>query len=114
MAMVKNLGLSTNELEKGMQTNAVGTILKSWMQLKMPEIAAKGGTSQIDAVATLFGAEHWDTFSKLLKTGESLKNNYSLQTVKTPKGQWIVNSWHVWKQIKHKWRFLKQSIRSWN
>ena len=80
----------------------------------MPEIAAKGGTSQIDAVATLFGAEHWDTFSKLLKTGESLKNNYSLQTVKTPKGQWIVNSWHVWKQIKHKWRFLKQSIRSWN
>ena len=47
--------------------------LKSWMQLKMPEIAAKGGTSQIDAVATLFGAEHWDTFSKLLKTGESLK-----------------------------------------
>ena len=28
MAMVKNLGLSTNELEKGMQTNAVGTIFK--------------------------------------------------------------------------------------
>lgn len=87
MAMVKNLGLSTNELEKGMQTNAVGTIFKVMDAIKkMPEIAAKGGTSQIDAVATLFGAEHWDTFSKLLKNRGELEKQLQLANSKDSKG----------------------------
>lgn len=87
MTMVKNLGLSTNELEKGMQTNAVGTIFKVMDAIKkMPEIAAKGGTSQIDAVATLFGAEHWDTFSKLLKNRGELEKQLQLANSKDSKG----------------------------
>lgn len=72
--MVAEIGMTTNEIEKGMQTNAVATIFKVMDQInKLPQIAKEGGTSQIDAVSTLFGMEHWDTFSKLLKNRTELE-----------------------------------------
>ena len=85
--MVKDLGMSTAELEKGMQTDAVGTIFKLMDQInKLPEIAKEGGTSQIDAVATLFGKEHWDTFSKLLKNRGELEKQIQLANSAGAKG----------------------------
>lgn len=73
-AMVDELGLTTNQIEKWMQTDAVGGIYRIMDEInKLPEIAKEGGTSQIDAVSTLFGMEHWDTFSKLLKNRSELE-----------------------------------------
>ena len=67
-AMVDDLGLSTAELERMMQTDAVAGINTVMDAIqKLPVIAKQGEISQIDAVATLFGAEHWDTFSKLIQ-----------------------------------------------
>lgn len=85
--MVKELGMSTAELEKGMQTDATGTIFKLMDKInKMPEIAKEGGTSQIDAVATLFGKEHWDTFSKLLKNRAELEKQIQYANSSDAKG----------------------------
>ena len=79
IAMVEEIGMTTNQLEKGMQTDAVGTIFKVMDQInKLPKIAKEGGTSQIDAVATLLGAEHWDTFSKLMNNRNELEKQLRL------------------------------------
>lgn len=77
--MVEEIGMTTNQLEKGMQTDAVGTIFKVMDQInQLPKIAKEGGTSQIDAVATLLGAEHWDTFSKLMNNRNELEKQLRL------------------------------------
>lgn len=83
-AMVKEIGLSTGDLGRGMQTDAVGTIYKVMDAIrKLPKVAKDGQTSQIDAVATLFGAEHWDTFSKLLEGRDELNRQLALSTGNT-------------------------------
>ena len=77
--MVKELNMSTGELGRGMQTNAIGTIFKVMDEIKkLPKLAADGKTSQVDAVATLFGAEHWDTFSKLLENRGEMERQIAL------------------------------------
>lgn len=82
--MVKKIGLSTGELGRGMQTDAVGTIYKVMDAIrKLPKVAKDGQTSQIDAVATMFGAEHWDTFSKLLEGRDELNRQLALSTGNT-------------------------------
>ena len=79
--MVKELGLTTGQLGRGMQTDAIGTIFKVMDKIKeLPKIAKDGQTSQIDAVATLFGAEHWDTFSKLMENRAELEKQLRLST----------------------------------
>lgn len=79
--MVSKLGLTTGQLGRGMQTDAVGTIYKVMDAIrKLPQIAKDGQTSQIDAVATLFGAEHWDTFSKLLEGRDELNRQLAMST----------------------------------
>lgn len=79
--MVKELGLTTGQLGRGMQTDAIGTIFKVMDKIKeLPKIAQDGQTSQIDAVATLFGAEHWDTFSKLMENRAELEKQLRLST----------------------------------
>lgn len=85
--MVKELNMSTGELGRGMQTNAIGTIFKVMDEIKkLPKLAADGKTSQIDAVATLFGAEHWDTFSKLLDNRAELEKQIALANSTAAKG----------------------------
>ena len=85
--MVKELGMSTGELGRGMQTNAIGTIFKVMDEIKkLPKLATDGKTSQIDAVATLFGAEHWDTFSKLLENRGELEKQIALANSTAAKG----------------------------
>lgn len=95
--MVDELGLKTHELENMMQKDAVGAIYsvmdaikklpkesvleKIWVPpkgKKPGEWIEQAGTSQIDAVATLFGAEHWDTFSKLLENRTELEKQIRL------------------------------------
>lgn len=79
--MVKQLGMTTGQLGRGMQSDAIGTIFKVMEAIrKMPKVAKDGQTSQIDAVATLFGAEHWDTFSKLLENRAELEKQIRLST----------------------------------
>lgn len=79
--MVEELGLTTGQLGRGMQTDAIGTIFKVMDKIKeLPKIAKDGQTSQIDAVATLFGAEHWDTFSKLMENRAELEKQLRLST----------------------------------
>lgn len=111
-AMVKEIGLSTVELEKGMQTNATDTIFKVmdairklpkeasmeklWVppkmskdgkkQLKAGYYAETPATTQIDAVSTLFGAEHWDTFSKLLENRGELEKQLKMANSNTAQG----------------------------
>ena len=110
--MVTEIGLSTVELEKGMQTNATDTIFKVmdairklpkeasmekiWVPPKMSKDGKKqlkGGyyaetpaTTQIDAVSTLFGAEHWDTFSKLLENRGELQKQITMANSKDAQG----------------------------
>lgn len=85
--MVKELGMSTAELEKGMQTNTMGTIYQVMEKIReLPKIAKEGETSQIDAVATLFGAEHWDSFSKLLENRAELERQVALANSSAAKG----------------------------
>lgn len=77
--MLDELGLTAAELEYGMQTDAHATIMKLNEHIrKLPIKDIKGATSQIDAVATLFGAEHWDTYSKLLNGEEELQRQIKL------------------------------------
>lgn len=79
--MVEELGLTTGQLGRGMQTDAIGTIFEVMDKIKkLPKIAKDGQTSQIDAVATLFGAEHWDTFSKLMENRAELEKQLRLST----------------------------------
>jgi len=111
-AMVKEIGLSTVELEKGMQTNATDTIFKVmdaikklpkeasmeklWVppkmskdgkkQLKAGYYAETPATTQIDAVSTLFGAEHWDTFSKLLENRGELEKQIGMANSQNAEG----------------------------
>lgn len=85
--MVEKLGMTTGELGRGMQTDAVGTIFKVMEKIrKLPKMAKDGQTSQIDAVATLFGAEHWDTFSKLLENRAELEKQLRLSNSKGASG----------------------------
>lgn len=78
-AMLADIGMTTNQIEAGMQTDAIGTIYAVMDRInKLPEIAKEGGVSQIDAVAELLGAEHWDTFSKLLKNRAELEKQIAL------------------------------------
>lgn len=80
-AMVEELGLTTGQLGRGMQTDAIGTIFEVMDKIKqLPKVAKDGQTSQIDAVATLFGAEHWDTFSKLMENRAELEKQLRLST----------------------------------
>ena len=104
-AMVDELGLKTHELENMMQKDAVGAIYsvmdaikklpkesvleKIWVPpkgKKPGEWIEQAGTSQIDAVATLFGAEHWDTFSKLLENRAELEKQIRLSTSEEASG----------------------------
>lgn len=111
-AMVKEIGLSTVELEKGMQTNATDTIFKlmdairklpkeasmerKWVPPKMSKNGNKQlqpghwsetpATTQIDAVSTLFGMEHWDTFSKLLENRGELEKQIDMANSKNAQG----------------------------
>ncbi|MCL9676981.1 phage tail tape measure protein [Acinetobacter sp. ACZLY 512] len=111
-AMVKEIGLSTVELEKGMQTNATDTIFKvmdairklpkeasmerKWVPPKMSKNGKKQlqpghwsetpATTQIDAVSTLFGMEHWDTFSKLLENRGELEKQIGMANSKNAQG----------------------------
>ena len=79
--MVEELGLTTGQLGRGMQTDAIGTIFEVMDKIKqLPKVAKDGQTSQIDAVATLFGAEHWDTFSKLMENRAELEKQLRLST----------------------------------
>lgn len=85
--MVTTLGLSTNALENGMQTDALNTIFKVMEAVrKLPKVAKEGGTSQIDAVAELFGKEHWDTFSKLLENRAELERQIGLANSQQAQG----------------------------
>lgn len=85
--MVKNLGMTTNQLESGMQTNSIDTIFKVMEAVrKMPKVAKEGGTSQIDAIAELFGQEHWDSFSKLLDNRAELERQISLANSQQAQG----------------------------
>lgn len=85
--MVTTLGLSTNQLEAGMQTDALGTIFKVMEAVrKLPKIAKAGGTSQIDAVAELFGKEHWDSFSKLLENRAEFERQIGLANSQQAQG----------------------------
>ena len=85
--MVTTLGLSTNQLEAGMQTNALDTIFKVMEAVrKLPKIAKAGGTSQIDAVAELFGKEHWDSFSKLLENRAEFERQIGLANSQQAQG----------------------------
>lgn len=80
-AMVEELGLTTGQLGRGMQTDAIGTIFEVMDKIKkLPKIAKDGQTSQIDAVTTLFGAEHWDTVSKLMENRAELEKQLRLST----------------------------------
>lgn len=85
--MVKNLGMTTNQLESGMQTNSIDTIFKVMEAVrKLPKIAKEGGTSQIDAIAELFGQEHWDSFSKLLDNRAELERQIGLANSQQAQG----------------------------
>lgn len=85
--MLKDLGMTSNQLESGMQTDAINTIFKIMEAVrKLPKIAKEGGTSQIDAVATLFGKEHWDTFSKLLENRAELERQIGLANSQQAQG----------------------------
>lgn len=85
--MVKTLGFTTNQLETGMQTNTLDTIFKVMEAVReLPKVAKEGGTSQIDAVAELFGAEHWDSFSKLLENRAELERQISLANSQQAQG----------------------------
>ena len=80
-AMVKEIGLSTTQLENMMQKDAVGAINTVMDAIsKLPKDITEGQTSQIDAVSTLFGQEHWDTFSKLLQNREELNKQMDMAT----------------------------------
>ncbi|UYF76587.1 phage tail tape measure protein [Acinetobacter ursingii] len=111
-AMVEEIGLTTVELEKGMQTNATETIFKVmdaikklpkeasmeklWVppkmskdgkkQLKAGYYAETPATTQIDAVSTLFGAEHWDTFSKLLENRSEFEKQIGMANSNNAQG----------------------------
>lgn len=85
--MVKTLGFTTNQLETGMQTNTLDTIFKVMEAVrKLPKVAKEGGTSQIDAVAELFGKEHWDSFSKLLDNRAELERQIALANSQQAQG----------------------------
>lgn len=104
-AMIEEIGLATNEIENLMQKDAVGGIFKimdainklpTESAMVMKDIKNKAGkvigkeltpeTTQIDAVSTLFGMEHWDTFSKLLKNRAELEKQLQWASEGAAKG----------------------------
>lgn len=65
-AAVQEIGLSTAEIQKGMQTDSIGTLLKV-----MDEIGKLDPEKQLGVMVELVGLEHADTMAKLANnTGE--------------------------------------------
>ncbi|WP_151684803.1 phage tail tape measure protein [Acinetobacter seifertii] len=110
-SMLNELGLEAHNVGNMMQKDAVGGILavmdaiaklpetstmeKFWVPPKTSKngkvikpgyFAEQPKTTQIDAVATLLGAEHWDTFSKLLKNRGELEKQLQLANSSSAKG----------------------------
>lgn len=104
-AMLKEIGIEAHEMGNMMQKDAVGGIyavmdairkLPTESKKVMKDVYNKHGkvvgqeltpsTTQIDAVATLFGMEHWDTFSKLLENRAELEKQIRLSTGKEASG----------------------------
>lgn len=104
-AMLKEIGIEAYQMGNMMQTDAVGGIYAVMDAIRklptestkvMKDVYNKHGkvvgqeltpsTTQIDAVATLFGMEHWDTFSKLLQNRAELEKQIRLSTGKEASG----------------------------
>lgn len=110
--MVAELGLTTNQIEKWMQTDAVGGIYKVMDAIaKLPQVAKEGGTSQIDAVSTLFGMEHWDTFSKLINNRTELERQLKLATESAAKGSVNKEYEARLKTTNAQWGIFKNRVR---
>lgn len=110
--MIAELGMTTNQVEKMMQTDAVGGIFKIMDAInKLPQIAKEGGTSQIDAVSTLFGLEHWDTFSKLLKNRAELEKQLQWASEGAAKGSVNKEYEARLKTTNAQWEVAKNRVR---
>ena len=109
--MVKEIGMSTNELAAGMQTDAVGTIFKVMDKINaLPEIAKGDNASRIDAIATLFGAEHWDTFAKLQENRGELERQIQLANSKNAKGSMDKEFAARMETTQAQWKIFKNKI----
>ncbi len=110
-SMLNELGLEAHEVGNMMQRDAVGgiyavmdaisklpkesTMEKYWVPAQMGKngkvlkagyFAEQATTTQIQAVAELFGAEHWDTFSKLMQNRAELERQIALANSSAAKG----------------------------
>lgn len=69
--MLERIGFSPEEIADGMQKDANATIAMLNDRIKsLPTLSDGKNPTQIDAVSTLFGGEHWDTYSKFLSGNE--------------------------------------------
>ncbi len=86
-AMLEELNLTPEQVANGMQTDAHATIKMINERIKkLPTISDGTGPTQIDATSTLFGAEHWDSYSKLLQNPEELDRQVALAKSDKAKG----------------------------
>lgn len=86
-AMLEDLNLTPEQVANGMQTDAHATIKMINERIKkLPTISDGTGPTQIDAVSTLFGAEHWDSYSKLIQNPEELDRQVALAKSDKAKG----------------------------
>ncbi|SDP45971.1 phage tail tape measure protein, TP901 family, core region [Ralstonia sp. 25mfcol4.1] len=71
-AAVSEIGLTTTEIQKGMATNATGTLFKVIEERKLP------ADKRIGVMVELVGMEHSDTLAKLVDKPDELKRQLDL------------------------------------
>lgn len=87
--MLKRIGFSPEEIADGMQKDANATIAMLNDRIKsLPTLSDGKNPTQIDAVSTLFGGEHWDTYSKFL-SGNELDRQLKLADSDDAKGSMV-------------------------
>ncbi len=84
--MLESIGFSPEEIANGMQKDANATIAMLNDRIKsLPTLSDGKNPTQIDVVSTLFGDEHWDTYSKFL-SGNELNRQLKLADSDDAKG----------------------------
>lgn len=110
--MLEDIGLKAYQIGDMMQKDAVGGIFAIMDAInKLPKESIDGATTQIDAVATLFGAEHWDTFSKLMQNRTELERQLKLSTEAAAKGSVNKEYEARLKTTNAQWGIFKNRVR---
>jgi TP901 family phage tail tape measure protein len=78
---MEEIGLTTNEVQKGMQVDAIGTLMKV-----MQAVGKLDADKQLGVMVELVGMEHADTMAKLANNTEEFNRQLALANSEAAKG----------------------------